>query len=224
MKKLKSQHLVTAIEEVLTPKAAEKLLKPLRKSLEVAARSFAKEIGVVSLGLSDTSDGIICTFEPVKSGDPCPAILDRFDHGGYWSKNPVKTILLVDDDTTIQILGSAALERVGAKVLVAGSAEEAWECCKSNHVDGVITDIVLPGQDGNWLAEKITFRDRAKGKMRIPVITISGQTAQEVAELSIESSGGTLHIQKPIDWMKLGTLISVLCNTSGTVKADVSDS
>ena len=57
-------------------------------------------------------------------------------------------ILIVDDDTAIKDSIHEFIERSGYNSLTASSAEEALELLKSNRVNVIITDIMLPGEDG----------------------------------------------------------------------------
>ncbi len=60
------------------------------------------------------------------------------------------TILLVDDEEMIRILGKEVLERVGYDVLLAKSGEEAVEIYKNvyRNVDLIILDLNMPGMGG----------------------------------------------------------------------------
>jgi CheY-like chemotaxis protein len=172
---------------------------------------LAKEIGVKNLGTTYSKEGLICSFKPVKNDDPCPAILERMDEEGYWEKCTRKTVLLVDDDTNLLLLAGTVIESLGIEVLKATSAEEAWKLYESRKIHLLITDIVLPGEDGLSFARRIyRSQTRRKGR-RLPIITISGKTREEVATRSLEHLGGTMHLQKPLDWKKLAQLVALLC-------------
>jgi two-component system response regulator VicR len=133
------------------------------------------------------------------------------DDEGGWGKSARKTVLLVDDDTNLLLLAGTVIESLGIEVLKATSAEEAWKLYESRKIHLLITDIVLPGEDGLSLARRIyRSQTRRKGR-RLPIITISGETREEVATRSLEHLGGTMHLQKPLDWKKLAQLIALLC-------------
>lgn len=59
------------------------------------------------------------------------------------------TILIVDDEDSVQINLVAYLEDEGFTVLTSHSGEEGLELVNSTHVDCVIVDMRLPGMDGN---------------------------------------------------------------------------
>jgi len=77
-------------------------------------------------------------------------------------------ILIVDDDTTIKDSIHEFIERSGYNSLTASSAEEALELLKSNRVNVIITDIMLPGEDGLHLT------DLVKQNHDIDVIVMTG--------------------------------------------------
>ncbi len=62
------------------------------------------------------------------------------------------SILIVDDDASIQESLSKALESAGFKVIVAGKPAEALSIPKVQQIHGVIMDCMLPGKNGVELA------------------------------------------------------------------------
>ncbi len=80
-------------------------------------------------------------------------------------------ILAVDDDQFILELLQNMLEREeGFEVEVCGSSEEAKAILEKDHsFNIVITDVVMPGEDGTRLARYIKDKDPS-----FPVIAITG--------------------------------------------------
>ena len=77
-------------------------------------------------------------------------------------------ILVVDDENHVRSMISAALERQGYDVQMAGSGREALEVLETDAVDLVLSDIVM--QDGNG----IFLLDRIRGKLpNLPVVMVS---------------------------------------------------
>jgi CheY-like chemotaxis protein/anti-sigma regulatory factor (Ser/Thr protein kinase) len=64
------------------------------------------------------------------------------------------TVLLADDDRTGRMVFRRALEYEGYKVIEANDGLSALEALKSEPVDLLITDIVMPGLDGIELLER----------------------------------------------------------------------
>src|SRR5438477_565992 len=60
------------------------------------------------------------------------------------------TILLVDDEDSVQKLLTYPLEREGFRVLQARDGEEALAQFSSERVDLVVLDLMLPKLDGLW--------------------------------------------------------------------------
>ncbi len=59
-----------------------------------------------------------------------------------------KVVLVVDDSKAQRRILSVNLARWGYTVLEAGSGAEALEICKSNGVDLVVSDWMMPGMNG----------------------------------------------------------------------------
>ncbi len=57
-------------------------------------------------------------------------------------------IMVIDDEPQIRLILRQALELVGHKVLEATHGQEAMEIYQKEPVDLVITDLVIPGQEG----------------------------------------------------------------------------
>jgi CheY-like chemotaxis protein len=211
MMKLDVSQLIEALDETVTPGVSAMARQELTSLVDRLSEVLAKQIGVKNLGTTYGKDGLICRFKPLEKNDPCPAVLERMDDEGGWGKSARKTVLLVDDDTNLLLLAGTVIESLGIEVLKAASAEEAWELYESRKIDLLITDIVLPGEDGLSLARRI-YRSETGGKgQRLKIITISGETREEVAKRSLEHLGGTMHLKKPLDWKKLAELVALLC-------------
>jgi CheY-like chemotaxis protein len=78
-------------------------------------------------------------------------------------------ILIIDDDPTIQILFSQFLKSKGHTILQAEDGRKGISILKSQQLDLVITDIMMPEMDG--LEILMGIRD---AEIEIPVIAISG--------------------------------------------------
>jgi CheY-like chemotaxis protein len=80
-----------------------------------------------------------------------------------------KTILCVDDEKLQLQLRKALLESAGFIVLAAQSSEDAMEMFRTHHVDAVVTDYWLSGNNGTALAEQMK-----RLRPRIPILMLSG--------------------------------------------------
>ena len=144
-------------------------------------------------------------------GLPWPPDLTRSGGGDILDAATKKTVLLVDDDATVLVIAGTTIEALGFFVIRASSAEEAWDHYRLNQIDVLITDIVLPNEDGLSLAHRIMQNQAGRLGKPIPIITISGETKEQVAAKSLAALGGTLHLQKPVQWTKLAALVGLLC-------------
>lgn len=121
-----------------------------------------------------------------------------------------KRILIIEDEEGLRQSLEAALGDCYYLVL-AESAEEAWELLFffGEHVDLIITDIVLPGMDGLEFIKKLR-----KINPCIPAIVMTGFSNHEraVDAANINISG---YVQKPFDIIFLQAKIEEAFNNNG---------
>jgi len=67
-------------------------------------------------------------------------------------------VLIVDDDDGIRESAALALEKVGHKTFRASDAASALQLLRERHVDVVVSDIYMPGDDGLTLLQAIGAR------------------------------------------------------------------
>jgi two-component system OmpR family response regulator len=105
------------------------------------------------------------------------------------------TILAVDDDQNILFLITEMFAFYGIKIRTASSALEAVEIIKHCHLDLLISDITMPGEDGYWLLEKIRTLSSPQ-KKEIPAIAFTGIPENKV-DKKAKLSGFQTYIHKP---------------------------
>ncbi|MBV4531132.1 response regulator [Pseudomonas sp. SWRI107] len=86
----------------------------------------------------------------------------------------MNTILVVDDEYLIADILGFALEDAGFLVLKASNGTSALEALRDRHVDLVITDYMMPRQNGEELAQAIRNDVRL---VHLPVVLMSGAQA-----------------------------------------------
>ncbi|HCK80318.1 MAG TPA: hypothetical protein DIC59_02475 [Candidatus Competibacteraceae bacterium] len=88
------------------------------------------------------------------------------------------TILLVDDEESVRIMGTRMLERVGFEVLAASDGREALEIYQERPDDIalVLLDLTMPDLDGEE-----TFRELRRMDPNVCVVMSSGYTESEIA-------------------------------------------
>jgi CheY-like chemotaxis protein len=93
-----------------------------------------------------------------------------------------KTVLCVEDERVQLKLRKLLLESAGFRVLEAESARTAMEIFRASHVDAVVMDYWLSGQNGTELAEEM------KGmRPRVPIVMLSGFTSLPGEEAIVDS-------------------------------------
>ena len=100
------------------------------------------------------------------------------------------TILLVDDEDSIQKLLAYPLEREGYRVLQARDGQEALERFASERVDLVVLDIMLPKLDGLEVCKRL----RAESEVPIIMLTARDDELDKVLGLEL---GADDYITKP---------------------------
>ena len=100
-------------------------------------------------------------------------------------------VLLIEDDDPVRELIARALRVNGFEVMAAASGEEALELEPTRHVDMLLSDVLLPNQNGFEVANQIRRRSP-----HIPVVFMSGYYDQAVAEAAHLDIGSTI-LQKP---------------------------
>ena len=100
------------------------------------------------------------------------------------------TILLVDDEDSIQTLLTFPLERDGYRVVQARDGEEALRRFGEEEVDLVVLDVMLPRLDGLEVCKRL----RAQSSVPIIMLTARGEELDKVLGLEL---GADDYITKP---------------------------
>ena len=85
----------------------------------------------------------------------------------------MKTILLLDDDESILSVFSMALRHHGYRVIEASSGDEGIELAKKHLPDLILSDISMPGKDGQAVLQTIRQHPELSTKQ---VVLMTGQT------------------------------------------------
>lgn len=93
-----------------------------------------------------------------------------------------KTVLCVEDEKAQLKMRKMLLESAGFHVLEAQSARVAMEVFRSSHVDAVVMDYWLSGQNGTALAEEMKMM-----RPRIPIVMLSGFASLPGEEAIVDS-------------------------------------
>ena len=114
-----------------------------------------------------------------------------------------ETVLLVEDEPAILKLGKAMLEKLGYRVITAGTPADALKLAQE-HADGIdllMTDVVMPAMNGRDLADQLlAFYPHLKR------LFMSGYSADTIAHHGVLDEG--VHfIQKPFSLRDLAVKV-----------------
>ncbi len=104
-------------------------------------------------------------------------------------------VLLIEDNHDNSMLFCYILQRAGFTVTAAFNAEEAAAALKSFHPDIILSDISLPGMNGNEFLKIIRADERLKNTC---AIAVSAYAREEDKKRTLES-GYNSFIEKPIN-------------------------
>ncbi len=94
-----------------------------------------------------------------------------------------KSILIVEDDKFIREMMVREIKRAGYQILEAMTGESGLEIAKTQHVDLILLDLILPGISGFDVMGELRKSDLTKS---IPVIVLSNYVEQESTKRSKE--------------------------------------
>ncbi|HVJ43975.1 MAG TPA: nitrogen regulation protein NR(I) [Dongiaceae bacterium] len=103
------------------------------------------------------------------------------------------TILVADDDRAIRLVLSQALGQLGHNVRAAGDAATLWSWVERGEGDVVITDVVMPDENGLDLIPRIKTQ-----RPDLPIIVMSAQNTLLTAIRATER-GAFEYLPKPFD-------------------------
>ena len=111
------------------------------------------------------------------------------------------TILVADDDSSIRTVIGHALGRQGYDVRLTGSAATLWQWVTEGEGDLVITDVIMPDEDGLDLLPRIH-----SVRPELPVIVMSARNTMLMAIRATER-GAYEYLPKPFDLNELSRII-----------------
>lgn len=112
-------------------------------------------------------------------------------------------ILVVDDDEDLRDLLEAGLSSKGYAVRTAADGEAALAMLKTDPVDLVLLDVMLPGMDGYHVAHELS---RTMGREAPKILILTGRNVKVEAGVGF-MSGARSMIQKPFSMDDLGAKV-----------------
>jgi CheY-like chemotaxis protein len=101
-------------------------------------------------------------------------------------------VIVVDDDNDSREIVATVLELYGAHVVTAPGAKVALHLLRQHRADAIVTDLMMPGEDGYWLLHQLRHFER----LAVPIIAVSGvvTSANDVLHAGFDA-----FLRKPID-------------------------
>ena len=126
------------------------------------------------------------------------------------------TILLVDDEDSVQKLLAYPLEREGFRVLQARDGEEALERFAAEEVDLVVLDLMLPKLDGLEVCKRL----RALSEVPIIMLTARDDELDKVLGLEL---GADDYITKPFSIREFRSRVRALLRRASVARPAAGD-
>src|ERR687895_405880 len=125
----------------------------------------------------------------------------------------LSTILLVDDEESVQRLLAYPLERDGFRVLPAHDGEEALLRFEEESVDLVVLDIMLPKLDGLEVCKRI------RAESMVPIIMLTARDDEFDKVLGLEL-GADDYITKPFSIREFRSRVRALLRRAAAPRHD----
>ncbi len=119
------------------------------------------------------------------------------------------TILLVEDDKIQAAAAKDVLEDRGYKVIYVRDGKTAIKMAKTQDIDLILLDLILPDVDGNEVARWLKLNDDTKG-IPIIILTVKGSTMEKVTGLE---AGADDYLPKPYNEIELNARIYACLRT-----------
>jgi DNA-binding response OmpR family regulator len=126
------------------------------------------------------------------------------------------TILLVDDEDSIQKLLTYPLEREGFRVVPARDGEEALARFSEQHVDLVVLDVMLPRVDGLEVCRRL------RAQSTVPIIMLTARDDELDKVLGLEL-GADDYITKPFSIREFRSRVRALLRRAATPRPPAPD-
>ena len=124
------------------------------------------------------------------------------------------TILLVDDEDSVQKLLTYPLERDGFRVVSARDGEEALTRFAEERVDLVVLDVMLPKLDGLEVCKRL------RAESSVPIIMLTARDDEFDTVLGLEL-GADDYITKPFSIREFRSRVRALLRRAGASRRDL---
>jgi signal transduction histidine kinase/CheY-like chemotaxis protein len=128
-------------------------------------------------------------------------------------------VLVVDDERDSREFLLAALRHQGADAVAVASSEAALEALDHLNPDVLVSDIIMPGEDGCALLKRVRSRGAVRGG-EVPALALTGSLRGEDERQRVLSAGFQVFMPKPIELMDLVTHIAQLARSPAETRGE----
>ena len=126
------------------------------------------------------------------------------------------TVLIVEDETSLQETLKYNLERAGYRVIVEGNGSEALQTARQAQPDLVLMDIMLPGLDGVEVTRIL------RQEMTVPIIMLTAKDEEIDRVLGLEI-GADDYLTKPFSMRELMARVKAQLRRVKLIKDELAD-
>jgi signal transduction histidine kinase/ActR/RegA family two-component response regulator len=127
------------------------------------------------------------------------------------------SVLVVDDDPDALEFVRTALEQSGAEVAVASSAREGRDRFTREPPDVIVSDLVMPDEDGLDFIREIRRLDERRGQLT-PAAALTALARTDDRRRAL-NAGYQMHVAKPIDPSELVSAVDELAHAGRDLSA-----
>ena len=125
-------------------------------------------------------------------------------------KNQLDHIVILDDDPEICNLLREYLEKNGLRATTVNNGKALWRMLDENHIDLIVLDLMLPGEDGLELCRNL------RARLNIPILILSALGDETDRIIGLEM-GADDYLAKPFNPRELLARIKVILRRSRTL-------
>lgn len=122
--------------------------------------------------------------------------------------NTQPKILVVEDESSMQVLLRYHLNQAGFHVTLVSNGLEAKDTLRENRFELICSDVMMSGIDGVELCRWVRCQDHLRD---VPFILLSSRAQSRDQEIGIEA-GADVYLTKPFDVQELVTILKRLAN------------
>lgn len=120
------------------------------------------------------------------------------------------TVVVVDDDPAPLELYREILALAGARVRIATSARAALLMVQEEVPDALVSDIMMPGEDGYWLIRAVRELPANQGR-RIPALAVTGDPSSNSRARAL-AAGYDCFLAKPVQVVEFSATVARLAS------------